>query len=104
MKIEAFSAQSQTLTILAGTTASASLNLPAIGNNVRVVNEATVTVYVKIGTGAQTAITPTAGVPASVVAVLPGDVVFSIPNVQLQVSVITATGAGNIYFSVGEGV
>jgi len=105
MKIDLFSGQSLTRVIAATTTASASVQLPAIGNSLRIANEGAAAVYISVGTGAQVATVPSTTAAATCSPVLAGqDVVFSIPaDSRLNISVIAATGTANVNVSVGEG-
>lgn len=114
------SVQLKTLPVSVTDVASTSTALPAIGNNIRFVNEGASICFVSVGTGAQTATLPNATPTATSTPVLPGsDVGFSLPNPQaasagtgaftaptaLNISAICRSGATTtLLIEVGDGV
>lgn len=102
-----FSGQAKTRSVSVTTTASTSAALPSLGNSLRVISDSanTVSVFISIGAGTQTATVPTTTPVATCTPVLAGsDVCFSIPNDAVyNISAITSTGTATIYVSVGEG-
>lgn len=97
-----------TITVSATTSASTSVDLPSIGETVRIVNEGTANVYLSIGSGTQTATVPPAAGSAGLstcLTVLAGtDVSFRIPdNKQCQVSAITSAGTATLRIQVSNG-
>jgi len=105
MKIDLFSAQSQSIAIPLTTSASASTPLPSVGNSLRIVNDSTGTAYIAVGPGVQTAVQPSGSASASATSILGGqDAVFSIPATgRLSISALVSVGTGTLVVSVGEG-
>lgn len=108
MKLDLFSAQSQTISIAVTTTASVSRALPALGNSVRLAaigaGGATY-VAVSIGAGTRTATLPSGTASAnSTVILLSTDSIYSIPADQIQnISAICDVGTATLFVAVGEG-
>lgn len=105
MNVQPFPAQAKTMQLSATTSAGASTALPAAASVLHIINEGPNNAYFSVGTGAQTATTPSATPAATCTPILSGlDVVMSIPSDQIQnVSVITKTGTAVINFQVSEG-
>lgn len=105
MKIDLFSAQSQSIAIALTTSASTSTPLPTIGSCLRIVNDSTGTAYISVGSGTQTAVQASGAASSSATAILGGqDAVFSIPSdARLNISALVSTGTGTLVVSVGEG-
>lgn len=107
MNVLPFSATSKTLPITVTSTASSSVALPGQGNSVRIVNEGPNTVFISIGSGAQTAVLPNSTPTATSTPVLAStDVTFTIPNDAIyNISAICrAAGTATIDVQVGEGI
>lgn len=113
------SAQLKTLKVAVTATASTSVNLPANGDQIRVVNFGPNIAYFSVGSGSQTATVPASSNPvATCTPILAGeDATFSIPNplnstistpgttaTLLQFSAICdSTNSATLYISVGDG-
>jgi hypothetical protein len=94
--------------ILAATTASASVNLFPNGGtnsgpaswNIAIANQSAAWAYVVFGTSTVTAVLPTAGNPQPGVAVPPNSVVITqLPYKDTYAAAILTTGTGNIIFT-----
>jgi|TARA_R110000868_G_scaffold392795_1_gene663575 FixJ family two-component response regulator len=83
---------------VAGTTTSQSVALSAKDYQVRVFNSAASIAFIRFTAGASTAVTTDMPIP-------PGAVeVFSLNESQTHVSVILASGTGDVYFTSGVGI
>ena len=102
-----FPADATTISISV-TSASADTTLPAIGaNSVRLVNEGPNNCYIAMGTGAQTAVVPSATASRKATPVLAGsDVVLSVPwSTALHMATICESAQTSLLrVSLGEGM
>lgn len=100
-----FNCNALTFSISATTSASAPVNLPALGNSIRIVNEGPGNAFISVHLAGTNATLPTGTAANSSTTILSGeDCIFSInPNAILTISAISrSTSILNI--SVGEGV
>ena len=100
-----FSAQALTLPISVTSSASTSAALPALGDQIRIVNEGPNVAFVSIGAGTQTATLPNATVTATSTPVAVGDCVLTIPSDQVyNISAICrASQTATLSVQVGSG-
>lgn len=120
-----FNAQSKTQKLSVTASASASVSLPSIGNQIRIVSEpGSATAFFSVGTGSQTATVPVVSASTPVATCTPvlggSDVVFTIPKPEasstggtgggftaptaLNISAICdGTGTATLWIQVGEG-
>jgi hypothetical protein len=109
MNVQPFNATAKTISITAGTTATAAQALPGQGNVIRVVNESTtIDGYFLVTSGSTLCALPatTAASATQATIVKAGaDNVFSIPSDAVyNISTITRTGSAVLTVSVGEGI
>lgn len=88
-----------TVAISASTTSAgaALVGLTKSQDCLRIMNDTSVTVFVRLGTGSQTAVTTDLPVLAKSVEL------FGIDPDETHVAVITASGTGTVYATVGKG-
>lgn len=101
-----FPAICKTLAKAVSHVASASTELPAAGNSLRIVNDGAVVVFIALGPDGQLATLPSTTVPAFTCTPLAPNstTILTIPSdSNYNISAICQTGVATLYMQVGEG-